>query len=213
MLGGGAAEVAEFPPGGAARGGGGGGGGGRGGGGGAGLLVQVPGRVRDAGAALEALGGSRAVAAAAATGADLTFRLGGGEGGERLRGRHEPACGLFLRVQRGPGGELASQVAGSFSSAYSFGELGDFVFSGEAGEGAGAGTRAGAESGAEVVGSSGREAVLPPVFSRATVPAAGLAEALAPPPRGGKGAAGARKHLGGLAAGRGPRARKTGGSG
>jgi len=109
--------------------------------------------------------------------------------------------------------ELASQVAGSFSSAYSFGELGDFVFSGEAGEGAGAGTRAGAESGAEVVGSSGREAVLPPVFSRATVPAAGLAEALAPPPRGGKGAAGARKHLGGLAAGRGPRARKTGGSG
>ena len=203
---GGAAGAAEgLPPGGA---GGGAGAGAGAGAGGAGLLVQVPGRVRDAGAALEALGGPRAVAAAAATGADLTFQLGTREGGQRLRGRHEPACGLFLRVQRGPGGELESRVAGSFSSAYSFGEMGDFVFSGGAGEGTGAGAGAGA------AGTSGRRGgVLPPVFSRATAPAAGLAEALAPPP-GGAGAASARKRLGGLAeAGRGPRARKAGGAG
>ena len=175
---GGAAGAAEgLPPGGA---GGGAGAGAGAGAGGAGLLVQVPGRVRDAGAALEALGGPRAVAAAAATGADLTFQLGTREGGQRLRGRHEPACGLFLRVQRGPGGELESRVAGSFSSAYSFGEMGDFVFGGGAGEGTGAGAGAGA------AGTSGRRGgVLPPVFSRATAPAAGLAEALAPP-RGGR---------------------------
>ena len=201
---GGAAGAAEgLPPGGA---GGGAGAGAGAGAGGAGLLVQVPGRVRDAGAALEALGGPRAVAAAAATGADLTFQLGTREGGQRLRGRHEPACGLFLRVQRGPGGELESRVAGSFSSAYSFGEMGDFVFGGGAGEGTGAGAGA--------AGTSGRRGGgLPPVISRATAPAAGLAEALAPPP-GGTGAASARKRLGGLAeAGRGPRARKAGGAG
>ena len=180
---GGAAGAAEgLLPGGAGGGAGAGAGAGAkagagAGAGGAGLLVQVPGRVRDAGAALEALGGPRAVAAAAATGADLTFRLGTREGGQRLRGRHEPACGLFLRVQRGPGGELESRVAGSFSSAYSFGEMGDFVFGGGAGEGTGAGAGA--------AGTSGRRGgVLPPVFSRATAPAAGLAEALAPPPGG-----------------------------
>ena len=203
---GGAAGAAEgLPPGGA---GGGAGAGAGAGAGGAGLLVQVPGRVRDAGAALEALGGPRAVAAAAATGADLTFQLGTREGGQRLRGRHEPACGLFLRVQRGPGGELESRVAGSFSSAYSFGEMGDFVFGGGAGEGTGAGAGAGA------AGTSGRRGG----FSRPSSPGRRLrrrgSRRRSPPPPGGAGAASARKRLGGLAeAGRGPRARKAGGAG
>ena len=185
---------------------GGGGRGAGGGGGGAGLLVQVPGRVEDAAAALEALGGARAVAAAAATGADLWLRLRPERGAPKLRGVPRPTCGLFLQVSRAPNGALSGQVAGRFSSAYSFEDMADYAFDSESRGSEGRGSASGREGGAEE-GAAGEPAP-PPTFSRATAPSTAIAEAEPGRPRWGEG-----KRLQGLS-GRGKaRGRDAGGGG
>ena len=78
-------------------------------------MVELPGYVRDSAAALDALGGTDAVAAAAGGHAPyLRLRLRGGDPmAHPLLGDRRPARGLLLRISRAPGARAGRPAAPS----------------------------------------------------------------------------------------------------